>query len=61
MKITIITSPFSWLPPNGFGAVERRWYQIGQEIGKRGHSITFISKKPNSDNAISIHNGIKFN
>lgn len=47
MKITIITSPFGYLPPNGYGAVEYIWYNVSQEFIKKGHTISFISKKFN--------------
>lgn len=46
MKITIITSPFGLIPPNGYGAIERRWYQMAREMVKLGHELTLISKKP---------------
>lgn len=49
MKITIITSPFGYLPPNGFGAVESMWYNVALEIIKKGHSVSFISKRFNSE------------
>ncbi|WP_308547902.1 glycosyltransferase family 4 protein [uncultured Parabacteroides sp.] len=44
MKITIITSPFGYIPPNGIGAVEKRWYDVGLEFTKQGHDVCFISK-----------------
>lgn len=63
MKITIITSPFGHLPPFGYGAVERRWYNVAQEIVKKGYTVTFISKKHNfalnnCENGI-VHNYVK--
>ncbi|RHR52624.1 glycosyltransferase family 4 protein [Parabacteroides sp. AF17-28] len=44
MKITIITSPFGYIPPKGIGAVEKLWYDIGLEFVKQGHNVCFISK-----------------
>lgn len=44
MKIGIITSPFGPLPPNALGAIERRWYYIGNAIARKGHSVDFYSK-----------------
>lgn len=47
MKITIITGPFSCLPPYSIGAVEKLWYSIGQSWRKKNIDVTFISKRPN--------------
>lgn len=44
MKITIITSPFGYIPPNGIGAVEKLWYDLGIEFKKKGNDVTIISK-----------------
>lgn len=45
MNITIITCPFGVLPPEGIGAVERVWHQIGTSLAARGHKVVFIAKK----------------
>lgn len=45
MKITIITSPFGYIPPHGYGAVEKIWYDLAGEMIKEGHSVSFISKE----------------
>lgn len=45
MRITIITSPFGCIPPNGYGAVERCWFNMGVEFVKQNHSVCFLSKK----------------
>lgn len=44
MKITIITSPFGYIPPKGIGAVEKLWHAVGLEFVKQGHDVDFISK-----------------
>ena len=48
MKITIITGPFSCLPPFSIGAVEKLWHSVGIRLIEKGVDVTFISKKPNS-------------
>lgn len=58
MKITIITSPFGLIPPYGYGAVERLWYNLSLEFIKEGHEVSFLAKKPNNhilDNSINIY------
>lgn len=58
MKITIITGPFSCLPPHSIGAIEKLWYSIGEGLIKEGIEIIYISKKPEAfepkDNHIYI-------
>lgn len=59
MKITIITSPFSYIPPDGIGAVERIWFQLSKEFQKSGHKVNLISKQKkgaleNNNNVIYI-------
>ncbi|RCS27694.1 glycosyltransferase [Polaribacter sp. WD7] len=46
MKITVITSPFGLIPPHGYGAVERLWYNLSLEFVKKGHQVCFVAKKP---------------
>ena len=43
MKITIITGAFQAIPPEGFGAVEKIWHDLGLEFRKKGHIVSFIS------------------
>lgn len=45
MKITIVTGPFSCLPPVGYGAVEKIWASLGAEFSKRGHEVVFVCKR----------------
>jgi glycosyltransferase involved in cell wall biosynthesis len=45
MKITIITGPFSSIPPNTIGDVERLWYNIACVMTQKGHDIFFVSKR----------------
>lgn len=44
MRITIVTSPFSCLPPTGIGAIEKRWFYVAREFADAGHSVTFVCK-----------------
>ena len=46
MRVTIITSPFSCIPPDAIGAVEKLWYSLGDYWRKQGEDIFFVSKKP---------------
>lgn len=45
MDICIITGPFGCLPPNAIGAVEKLWYDIGNQFRKEGHDVVFVSKR----------------
>lgn len=58
MRITIITSPFGYIPPDGYGAVERRWFNMGEEFVKQNHTVYFLSKKLKGEEQIkySDHN-----
>jgi glycosyltransferase involved in cell wall biosynthesis len=56
MKITIITGPFGSIPPNTIGAVERIWYNVACNIVKKGHEISFVSKRYNQSDNNGINN-----
>jgi glycosyltransferase involved in cell wall biosynthesis len=45
MKITIITSPFSSIPPNTIGAVERLWYNMAKVFINKEHEVAFVAKR----------------
>lgn len=62
MKITIITSPFGYIPPNGIGAVEKLWYDVGLEFTKQGHDVCFISKAYGygKDCDTSVEHGVSY-
>lgn len=62
MKITIITSPFGCIPPDAIGAIEKRWYNTSKIFVEKGHTVNFISKKPNKivDDKI-VEEGININ
>jgi glycosyltransferase involved in cell wall biosynthesis len=49
MKITIITSPFGLLPPEGYGAVEKLWYDIAKELASHDNDVTLVAKKSDLD------------
>lgn len=56
MRITIITSPFNFLPPQGIGAIEKRWFYVGHEFAKTGHDVTFIHKRSSLRPENGLHN-----
>lgn len=62
MKITIITSPFGYIPPRGIGAVEKRWYDVGFEFIKQGHDVCFISKTDGNrkDSDTLVEHGVSY-
>ena len=51
MKISIITGPFMCLPPFAIGAIEKRWYNVGNILSKT-NEVYFISKEPVSKGLI---------
>ena len=50
MKITILTGPFLCLPPEAIGAIEKRWYLVGNKWIEEGNDVTFVCKKPKKTN-----------
>lgn len=58
MNITIITSSLDYIPPYGFGAVERLWFQLGLQFVITGNKVTFISKRPEIIPAVDDYNKI---
>lgn len=44
MKITIVLGPFQPLPPVGFGAVEKVWYEFAEVFARLGHAVVLIGK-----------------
>lgn len=44
MRITILTGPFSSIPPYSIGAIEKRWYLVGC-LWRKNHEVVFVSKK----------------
>ncbi len=44
MKIVILQGAFLPVPPLLGGAVEKMWYQLGQEFCSRGHEVVHISR-----------------
>ena len=45
-KINILTGPFCCIPPHSIGAIEKRWFSVGNHWRKKGYYVTFISKIP---------------
>lgn len=45
MNIVILQGAFFPIPPLLGGAVEKRWFKLGQEFVKLGHQVTHISKQ----------------
>lgn len=44
MKISIVLGPFQPIPPEGFGAVEKVWCELGRAFATRGHEVTIIGR-----------------
>ncbi len=44
MRITIVQGAFLPIPPLLGGAVEKVWFNLGQEFARRGHTITHVSR-----------------
>lgn len=44
MNITILQGAFFPVPPVLGGAVEKRWFALGKEFARRGHSVIHISR-----------------
>ena len=44
MKITIVLGAFFPVPPIKGGAVEKIWFELGQEFVRRGHEVVQISR-----------------
>ena len=59
MRITIVTGPFHPTPPGPSGAVERRWYYVAREFARKGHDVTFISKRAPSLPASEVVDGVQ--
>ncbi|EIF6168332.1 glycosyltransferase family 4 protein [Clostridium perfringens] len=59
MKITVVTGPFSCLPPYSIGAVEKLWNSVGVYLIEKGIDVTFISKKVNGIECDDNHKYIK--
>jgi glycosyltransferase involved in cell wall biosynthesis len=55
MRLTIITSPFSCLPPTGVGAVEKIWASMGEEFARQGHKVVIVCK--DDADSTSVHSG----
>jgi len=47
MRITILQGPFLPIPPVSGGAVEKLWFQLGQEFAQLGHLVVHISRSFN--------------
>lgn len=59
MKITIVQGAFLPVPPIQGGAVEKRWFLLGQEFARQGHDVTHISRLygdlPESEQIAGVH------
>ena len=58
MQITIIQGAFLPVPPVCGGAVERIWYQLGQQFAHMGHSVVHISRSYPGLSANEMLNGV---
>lgn len=55
-KITIITGAYGCLPPYALGAIEKLWFQIGEEWKKMGYEVCYVCKKPEGEISPSDNN-----
>jgi len=60
MKITILTGPFSCLPPYSIGAVEKIWYSLGKKW-ELNNDICYVSKRPKNIKFEKKRNNIYIN
>jgi glycosyltransferase involved in cell wall biosynthesis len=44
MRITILQGAFLPVPPLRGGAVEKMWYELGQQFSRMGHTVCHVSK-----------------
>lgn len=44
MRITILQGAFLPVPPLRGGAVEKRWFELGQQFCRKGHSVCHVSR-----------------
>lgn len=44
MKISIVLGPFQPMPPEGFGAVEKVWYELAGAFTQLGHAVILVGK-----------------
>lgn len=59
MKITIVLGPFQPLPPVGFGAVEKVWYEFAQAFARLGHEVVVMGKTSSAGDGLSNVFGIQ--
>jgi glycosyltransferase involved in cell wall biosynthesis len=44
VDISIVLGPFHEPPPGGFGAVEKVWWSLAQELSRLGHRVRVVAK-----------------
>lgn len=59
MKITVVLGAFFPVPPVMGGAVEKAWWDLGQQFASRDHQVTFISRRMPGLPRQEIANGIQ--
>src|SRR6202171_6516006 len=59
MKITIVRGAFVRVPPIMGGAVEKVWFQLGQEFVRRGHDVVQISRASPQFPNDEVINGVR--
>ena len=59
MKITILQGAFLPVPPLKGGAVEKRWFALGKELARQGHTVVHVSRSydnlPTEEWADGVH------
>lgn len=59
MRITILQGAFLPVPPLCGGAVEKRWFKLGQIFAKRGEEVTHISRSYKGLPSYEVINGVQ--
>ncbi len=60
MRITIAQGAFLPVPPLMGGAVEKRWFRLGQIFAVKGHAVCHISRQFNGLREIETLNHVKY-
>ena len=58
MRITIITGPLYPLPPSGFGAVEKIWYDFARYFANKGHTVNMLACRKTGEPKLEMVKGV---
>lgn len=59
MRIAIVLGPFQPLPPDGIGAVEKVWCELGRMFAAKGHQVTIIGCGASGVLGRQLQNGVE--